>query len=167
MPRWTGFLDSTGSPRLKITIGGVFTNPPQEFDVIIDTGFSGFLSMPLIQAFPLGLPLIGSTEVILADGSRAAKLTALGTATIQTESKVGVVILEANSSDILLGMEFFRSFGKVLMLHPHTPFVILEDCSVVDAAIAAAAQAANQAAAAPNAAISSPAGDEKKDDPEN
>ena len=136
MPQWIGFLDNTGSPSLKLTIGGVFNSTPQEFDVIIDTGFSGFISMPLVRAFPLGLPLFGTTGVVLADGSQAFKLTALGKVSNGNESNVGVVILEPNSNDILLGMDFLRIFAKALILHPHKPFVILEYCATVDAAMA-------------------------------
>ncbi|MGH7771618.1 MAG: hypothetical protein ACREQA_05220 [Candidatus Binatia bacterium] len=135
MPQWIGFLDKSGSPCVKLSIGGVFTNPPQEFDAVIYTGSSGFLSMPLIQAFPLGLPLFGTTGVVLADGSRSFKLTALGKAIIENESKVGVIILEPSSNEVLIGMDFLRTFGKVLILHPHKPFVVLEDCATVDAAM--------------------------------
>ncbi len=140
MPPWTGFLDNTGSPCLKLSIGGVFTNPPQEFDVIIDTGFSGFISMPMVKAFPLGLPLYGTTSVALADGKQAYKLTAIGGAGMGEETKFGVVILEANSNDILIGMEFLRTFEKVLILDPHKPSVILEDCKTEDTTMSPSAE---------------------------
>ena len=136
MPPWIGYLDKTGSPCLKISIGGVFNNPPQEFEVVIDTGFSGFISMPLVKAFPIGLPLFGTTSVTLADGSQSFKLTALGKAEIEKESNVGVIILEPNSNDILIGMDFLKTFKKVLMIHPHKPFVYLYDSAVVDKAMA-------------------------------
>ncbi len=132
MPPWTGFLDNTGSPSLKLSIGGPFPTLSQEFDAVIDTGFTGFISMPLIRAFPLGLILFGTTTVTLADGQRSFKLTALGTATIEGESKNGVIILEPASNDILIGMDFLRTLGGVLILHPHKPFVVLEECAIVD-----------------------------------
>ncbi len=134
MPQQIGFLDSTGSPCLKVSISGAISKAPIEFDVIIDTGFSGFISMPLLKAFPLGLPLYGTTSVILADGTTASKLTALGKASLGLETKIGVIILEPSSSDILIGMDFLRRFEKVLLLHPQKPFVILEDCKVIDKA---------------------------------
>jgi|SRR5208283_1932626 len=110
MPIKTGFLDNTGSPRLKISLSGVLSQEPQEFEVIIDTGFTGFVSMPLFQAFPLGLPLFGTTGVILADGTQAFKLTALGTTHLGEENNLGVIILEPTSSDVLIGMDFLRTF---------------------------------------------------------
>lgn len=132
MTQLTGFLDSGGSPRLKIFISGVFSQEPQEFEAIIDTGFSGFISMPFIQAFPLGLPLFGTTGVILADGTRAFKLTAKAKAHVEGVIKIGVVILEPNSSDVLIGIDFLRTFEKVLLLHIQKPLVLLVDCKVVD-----------------------------------
>jgi len=135
VPRQIGFLDNAGTPRLKILISGVLSQEPQEFEAIIDTGFTGFISMPILKAFPLGLPLYGTTTVILADGTTANKLTALGKAHLGVETNFGVIILEPNSSDVLIGIDFLRRFEKVLLLHTHKPAVILEDCKVVDAAL--------------------------------
>jgi predicted aspartyl protease len=108
----TGFFDNLGNPSIKMAIAGVFTagQQPLEFDAIIDTGFSGFISMPLMKAFPLGLPLFGTTNVVFADGQQHAKLLASGIAKINNTSKTGLVILEPASTDILVGMDFLRTF---------------------------------------------------------
>jgi len=119
MPHAIGSLDKDGSPTLKIKVGGVFSgNKPTEFVAIIDTGFTGFLSMPLIAAFPLGLPLSGTTSVQLADGQDQSKLMAQCKVTIddKTEAKFGLVILEPSSTAILAGMEFLRAFKFGLFL---------------------------------------------------
>ncbi len=42
MTAWTGYLDSAGSPRLKITLRGVWQGVEQELDAIVDTGSPGF-----------------------------------------------------------------------------------------------------------------------------
>lgn len=127
MTAWTGYLDNAGSPRLKITLRGVWEGVNQELDAIVDTGFTGFLSMPMVDAFPLGLVLYGTTTTILADGSTSYKLMAVGTASVGQESNVGIVLLNMGSgpSAVLLGMEFLRIFNKSLFLIKDT--VILVD----------------------------------------
>jgi clan AA aspartic protease len=117
MDIWTGFLDKSGSPALKISISGPIPNSEQEFDAVIDTGFTGFVSMPLLKAFPLGLLLYGTTEVTLADGSNAVKLTAKGAVKIGGRMEIGVIILEPSSGDVLLGMDFLTKFERVLFVH--------------------------------------------------
>ena len=112
---WTGFFSKSGSPALKFSLHGPF-GTPVEFEGILDTGFTGFVSMPLLSALPLGLVLFGTASIELADGSKCARITAQGMADIGGESEVGVVILEPNSNDILIGMAFLRLFKRALFL---------------------------------------------------
>lgn len=114
-PLWTGFFDKSGSPAIKIKISGPL-NEGAEFDAILDTGFTGFISMPLIRAFPLGLLLYGTTSIELAAGSQSVKLTARGMAHVEGDKEVGVVILEPSSNDVLVGMAFLRIFKKALFV---------------------------------------------------
>jgi predicted aspartyl protease len=133
MPHIPGYLDKSGAPAIKITIAGPLV-AGQEFEAIIDTGFSGFVSMPILRGFPLGLILKGTTKVTFADGSTATKLTALGTVTAQGTWKAGVILLEEGSTDILIGMEFLKVFGVSLLVHPPGPLVgLIEDQVVADA----------------------------------
>ena len=104
--------------------------------------------MPIVRAFPLGLILAGTTSVILADGSTAPKLTALGTVTVDTESRAGIILLAPASNEILLGMEFLKTFGKVLLVHQNKAICALVDEKDVDQLFEAAAKAiADQEAA--------------------
>lgn len=76
----TGFFDETGAPCVRLGIEGAFARcsaPGDAFHATLDTGFAGFLSMPLDKAFPLGLPLINSVKITLADGAVHEKITAL------------------------------------------------------------------------------------------
>ena len=63
----TGYFDKIGNPCLKFHLAGVHHDiPGLEFEAVIDTGFTGFLVLPMVQAFPLGLPLHGTTSATLA-----------------------------------------------------------------------------------------------------
>ena len=112
----SGSLDKIGNPCLKVRIAGVSSKAASEFDAIIDTGFSGFISMPLVQAFPLGLPLHGTTTVTFADGQNQVKLLAGAKVSVGTKTKeeFGLIILEETSTDILVGMDFLLTFKLAL-----------------------------------------------------
>ena len=127
----TGSFDSRGNAVVKISVRGAFKEAAQEFDAIIDTGFTGFLAMPLVKAFPLALILFGATSVTLADGSVAPRLTALGFAALGDEESEGVIILEPNSTDILVGMDFFRRLKKALIVSEHG-VVLVDEQTVKD-----------------------------------
>jgi clan AA aspartic protease len=115
MTTWLGSFDKGGSPVLKIRLSGPFTDGV-EFEAIVDTGFTGFVSIPLVQAFPLGLILDGTTSVVLADGSTSINLVARGQVEVKGEKRVGTVLLDAGSMDVLLGMDFLRHFKRVLYI---------------------------------------------------
>jgi predicted aspartyl protease len=147
MATWTGSFDNAGSPRVKISLYGYSQQLSKEFDAIVDTGFTGFLSMPMMEAFPLGLILAGTTTTILADGSQSYKLTALGTVYVGDEAKVGVILLNlgAGPSDVLVGMDFLRTFKKTLFVHNQV--VTLLDTDLVNQAVSEAMQRAASATA--------------------
>lgn len=112
----TGYLDK-GEPFIDIEV----SNPlgwKSKLKCLIDTGFSGFLSIPILQAFPIGLILHTTSSVTLADGSTSNKLTCLGQAELDGESKVGLILIEPASDQVLLGMEFLRKFSKRLIVDP-------------------------------------------------
>jgi predicted aspartyl protease len=125
----TGTLDSSGSPVVRVTIRGVFLDSAREFDAILDTGFTGFISMPMVDAFPLGLTLLGTTTVVLADNSKSVKLTAIGMAGFAPDFlTAGVVILEWETGDVLIGMDFLRTQNKAVIVAPISQRVlIIED----------------------------------------
>ena len=110
-----GQYDAQGNACLTFHLCGVRHEPPGlELTGIIDTGFTGFLQLPLAYAIELALPLEGTTTV--ADGSTAAKLLATGRAALDGEQQDGTVIVEFSSSEILIGMEFLRRFDKALLV---------------------------------------------------
>ena len=132
MPTWTGSFNKAGSPTFNFKLGGPIKGSEQEFEGIIDTGFSGFVSMPIVKAFPLGLLLAGTTSVTLADGKISPQLVARGMATVSDQERIGLVLLQGSSADILLGMDFLTKFGRVLFIHPSKKVATLMDQKDVD-----------------------------------
>ena len=66
-----GWYDQTGTPCISFHLRGVTHEPPGvEYTGIIDTGFSGFIQVLLVEACTLNLPLEGTTSVTLADEDR-------------------------------------------------------------------------------------------------
>jgi predicted aspartyl protease len=113
----TGYLDKAGHPHIKIRVWGLSEAFGQEFEAMIDTGFSGFLMLPLVQALPLALTLFGTTQYELADGSMSPKLLAHGSIDHGGEVTTGLIALEANANcGPLVGMEFLRQSKKMLLL---------------------------------------------------
>ena len=110
-----GSFNSSGSPVIQISVSGPLTSPTS-FTAMIDTGFTGFLMLPILQAFPVGLILNGTMPITLADGSTQTKLTCLGQLHFDNESQVGLIIIEPNSTDILLGMDFLKKFNRKLIV---------------------------------------------------
>ena len=123
-----GYLDSAGHPHVKIRVWGLDEQFAREFETMIDTGFTGFLMLPLVSAFPLALTLFGTTTYTLADGSQSPKLLAHGTVDLDGEQTQGLIVLEANaSSGPLLGMEFLKRSTKALLVGKNGVYLFDDD----------------------------------------
>jgi predicted aspartyl protease len=122
----TGSFNNAGSPVVEIEVSGPLT-PPTKFTALVDTGFSGFLLLPLLDAFPVGLILRGTMALTLADGTSQTKLTCLGMIHFDGQEQLGLVIIEWQSTDVLVGMDFLRKFKKQLAVDPINGKVELTD----------------------------------------
>lgn len=94
---------------------------------MVDTGFSGFLLLPILNAFPIGLLLQGTMPITLADGSTQTKLTCLGSLHFDGAQEVGIIIIEWQNTDVLVGMEFLRRFKKQLRVDPTNNLIEIVD----------------------------------------
>lgn len=123
-----GYFDSYGNPVIRISVYGVAEAAQQEFEAMIDTGFSGFLMMPIAAAFPLTLTLMSSADYELADGTLVSKLLAHGSVVIGDETVSGSITLEqTNDCGLLLGMDFLRKAKLSLWVHQNGVLLIPRD----------------------------------------
>lgn len=109
----TGSFDDNGSPTIEIEVSGP-VHSPRKMTAMVDTGFSGFLLLPILEAFPVGLILSGTTSIELADGSKQNKLTCLGQINFDGKSAVGLIII------FLSGWIFYVSLKKCCWSTPST-----------------------------------------------
>ena len=112
----SGHYDQAGHACLKVHLHGVRHRPPGiEYEVMIDTGFSGFIQIPIMHAIALRLPLEGTQTFQLANGEPVSAFTALVQATLAGRETVGVAVLSP-SGPFLVGMDFLRRFEKLLVV---------------------------------------------------
>lgn len=119
---WGGKIEDDASRVIRVSITASNAKV-QEFEAIIDTGFTGFLSIPQQEADRLGLVPISTQIVVFADNSEHLRLIANATVIMGNESQEGSAFLEPFSDEILLGMEFIRSFDRMMLLYPTDGFV--------------------------------------------
>lgn len=124
----TGSFNGGGNPTLKIKVWGVLTSSAIEIEVMLDTGFSGFLTLPLQTALPLGLILLSTAEYVLADNSKQLNLLCHGSLGFDDENVSGLIAI--SPGDPLLGMEFLRKSRLRLSLDAAKNIFMLEKTSV-------------------------------------
>lgn len=122
-----------GTPYLKIKVSGLDPNTAREFNAVIDTGFDGFMVMPDKQALALGLVGNVSADIILANASTDPRMMAEGEATIQSDSRRGMIILGDDSAEVLVGMGLLRSFSVILFLSS-TMVLVASEAAVAERA---------------------------------
>ena len=87
-------------------------------EVVIDTGFTGFLMLPADLIKRLGLQLIGNRRAILGDGSRVS--FDLYLAKVVWHDKIRAIpALEAKHDGVLLGMSMLSGSRAVLEVVPN------------------------------------------------
>jgi predicted aspartyl protease len=120
-----GFFNQNGHPIIPIEVYGFSKDFTQKFDAMLDTGFSGFLSLPLAYAFKVGLILASTASFTLANGETDHTLLCFGGIKLNGEEQPGLISI-SKGNDVLLGMEFLRKFNKKLHLDCGSNLVILE-----------------------------------------
>ncbi len=108
-----GHLESKASPRIRIAIAGALSREPIEVDAIVDTGFTGSITMPIAKALPLGLILFSVTQFTLADDRKVTNFLCMGTVRFEGRASM-VTIAIGDGGDVLVGTEFMDTFAAIL-----------------------------------------------------
>jgi clan AA aspartic protease len=124
MATWIGRFDSRGNPILNISVDGL-SSQPKSLEALIDTGFTGFLTLPIsavhVREFQLG-ELQG---IKLADGISRMRLTAIVTVSVGNEQLTVEAVLDPDGEEVIIGMDFLRRFARGLIILPLEDKVLL------------------------------------------
>ena len=101
-------------PRIEIEVKGVNGNP-KKMTAIVDSGFNGYLTLPYVDAFPLGLVLKGIQSNTLADGSVVSHFVCIGEICVDGKC-VSTTIDIKPANIILLGTKLLKELGKTFIL---------------------------------------------------
>ena len=95
----------------KATVPVIFRLPEQpdfSLNFVIDTGFNGYLTLPLQAVNAMNLPLSANTPATLADGSQV--LLSIHLATILWDNVERVVPILASGNKPLLGTAMIQGY---------------------------------------------------------
>jgi clan AA aspartic protease len=111
---FTGTFDGSNTPTLEIRVNG--NGDSKDYRAAIDTGFTGFVSLPINEMVPLRLKTDGAARVTLADGSEVIDHLAPGSVTLGDQTQEGLICLDETSAEVLIGMAFLRTFKLALII---------------------------------------------------
>jgi clan AA aspartic protease len=80
---------------------------------IVDTGFDGYLCLPIRLAVQLGLELIGEQLIELADGTQRNELVFAGSVRLFGETR-DVQIMLTDSEDALVGTSLLNHYSVAI-----------------------------------------------------
>jgi len=103
-----GYFNEKGYPIVKINVRGI--GKSGEIISLIDTGFSGYLSIPVTTAIQLGLAVIGVERVQYADGRIANELVFLVAVDIDGKER-GIPATLTWSPQALAGIKLFSDYS--------------------------------------------------------
>jgi clan AA aspartic protease len=125
-----GFFDEDHTPQLRFDISGrQFEDGSRvaKLEAVIDTGFVGFVSLPMEHAFALKLPLEGQSTVRLADGRSVDQITVEAHVRIGDRSERVTAILQPGSSEVLIGVALLRALNLALLVTRHDVLLLDQD----------------------------------------
>ena len=92
------------SPEVLIELVGAVSSP--KLTAVVDTGFDGFLQVPLAEGIKANLMLWSVGGAKLADGRIVKNLQCFGSVKFGGKTVTGIITLTETGTDCLIGMEF-------------------------------------------------------------
>ena len=103
----TGVVNANREAVIRLRVYGV-GGQEQEFEAVIDTGFTGFLTLPSATIAALGFAFAGRQQVILGDGS--VELVDVYTGTVEWDGQQRLIEIDAADTDPLVGMSLIYGY---------------------------------------------------------
>lgn len=117
-----GYIDENGMPVVNVTVGGIRSQIT--ISALVDTGFDGYVCLPVELAVSLGLELVTSIPVEMADGSIKDELVFCGTGSIGGAQRE-IEIFLTDSDEALIGLSWFAKGS--LYINFQTGELIIEE----------------------------------------
>jgi len=101
-------------PVIEIEVKGI-TGISKKINALVDSGFNGYIQIPFVEAFPLGLVLAGVQANTLADGSTSSHLVCRGQVCVDGKC-IDTTIDIQQANIVLLGTKLLKELGKTFVL---------------------------------------------------
>jgi predicted aspartyl protease len=124
MSNWNGGFDRRGSPTLKIGVS-VAPSALTECEALIDTGFTGFLLLPISKLDSFDNLSEDFQLLTLADGTKLIRLRTPATIVVEGENISGIAVIEPDGNEVIIGMKFLRIAKRSLHVIPGRNEVLL------------------------------------------
>lgn len=98
-----------------------------KFKAQIDTGFDGYLRIPIVESFPIGLILKGTKSYSLADKSTISNLVCFGTVVFFGDKEEIIPIDVPINGTVLIGAGLLKLIGKDLFIDYEREIVEFRD----------------------------------------
>lgn len=104
------------SPEITIEVIGPTSN--KSLVAVVDTGYTGFLQIPLSVGIACNLRLWGIGTGRLADGSKVKNIQCIGEIRFADQKIFNIISLSEGGEDCLLGMQFLQSIDMDFTVSP-------------------------------------------------
>ena len=109
-----GIFNDNDQPLIEIEVKGA-SGISKKILAIVDSGFNGYLQLPYIEAFPIGLILAGIQSGLVADGSQSSYFVCKGQVCVDGKC-IDTTIDIKPTNIVLLGTKLLKELGKIFIL---------------------------------------------------